>query len=607
MAVATERPGDGAQPAAAGARPASPGRPARPGRFGRAGRLARFIPALGWARGYPRQRLRGDVTAGLTVAVMLIPQGMAYASLAGMPPVTGLYASIVGIVAYALLGTSGSLAVGPVAITSLLTVEGLARVTTPGDPAYPAIAALLAMMVGGLLLALGLARLGVLVNLLSHPVISGFTSAAAIVIALSQVKDLLGVDIGRPDGVVDTVRALAENVGDTSAVTLAVGALAVAALVAGRRYAPRWPTALVVVVAGILATWGLSLHERGIAVLRDVPSGLPTPALPEMSTGLLGDLAPVALTIAIVAFAEGISVAKAIARKTRDDVDANQELIATGAANAAAGAFSGFPIAGGFSRTAVNFQAGARTPLASLVTAGVLAVAALWLTPLFYYLPKVVLAAIVVVAVLGLVDVRDAVETFRLRRSDGATLAVTFLATLLIGVEPGLAIGVVFSLAVFIWRSSNPHATELGRVVGSSEYRNVDRWPTRTADDVALLRVDGPLFFANTKRLEDRVQATVADRPEVRAVILDASSTTDIDASGAHALHELSADLDAAGIALHLAVVRGPVRDVLDRGGYWRALDDRVHPSVADACEAVAPGSVLSRIADDEPRDVHVV
>jgi sulfate permease, SulP family len=565
------------------------------------------VPILGWAPRYPRRLLRGDVTAGLTVAVMLIPQGMAYATLAGMPPVTGLYAAIVGIVVYALLGTSGALAVGPVAITSLLTVEGLAGVSAPGDPAYPAVAALLAVLVGVVLLGLGLLRLGVLVNLLSHPVISGFTSAAAIVIALSQVKDLLGLDIGRPGGVVATVRAVVENVGDTSGVTLALGAVAIAVLALGRRFAPRFPTALLVVVAGSLVTWGFSLHDRGVAILGEVPSGLPVPALPEMSAGLIGDLAPVALTIGIVAFAEGISIAKAIGRKTRERVDADQELIATGAANVAAGAFSGFPIAGGFSRTAVNHQAGARTPLASLVTAGVLAVAALWLTPAFRYLPTVVLAAIVVVAVLGLVDLRDAAATTRLRRSDGATLAVTFLATLLIGVEPGLAIGVVFSLAVFVWRSSNPHATELGRVEGTDEYRNVDRWPTRTIDDVVVLRVDGPLVFANAKRLDDRVQGLVTGRPDVRAVILDASATTDIDASGALALHDLVSDLDTAGIALHLAVVRGPVRDVLTRGGYWDDLVARVHPSVAAACAAVAPGSALCRRGPDEQDDVDVV
>lgn len=602
MATVTERPIPDTRPATGAA-----GVPPAPARSGLARTVARFVPIVGWAPRYPREKLRGDVTAGLTVAVMLIPQGMAYATLAGMPPITGLYASIVGILVYALLGTSGALAVGPVAITSLLTVEGLARVAVPEDPSYPATAALLALLVGGVLAVLGLLRLGVLVNLLSHPVISGFTSAAAIVIALSQVKDLFGLDIGRPEGVVDTLQALTENIGDTSLVTLAVGAVAIAVLLAGRRFAPKFPTALLVVVLGSLATWGFSLHDSGVAILRDVPSGLPTPALPEMSGSLLGDLMPVALTIAVVAFAEGISVAKAIGRKTRENVDANQELLATGAANAASGAFSGFPIAGGFSRTAVNYQAGARTPLASLITAAVLTVAVLWLTPAFYYLPKVVLAAIVVVAVLGLVDVRDAIETTRLRRSDGAALAVTFVATLLIGVEPGLAIGLVFSLGVFVWRSSNPHATELGRVVGTHQFRNVERWPTETVDEVALLRVDGPLFFANTKRLEDRVQALVSGRPRLRALILDASATTDIDASGAHALHELMADLDSAGIAVHLAVVRGPVRDVLARGGYWDEMRDRVHPSVADACATVAPSSALCDIAPDEERGIDVV
>jgi sulfate permease, SulP family len=566
-----------------------------------------LLPILSWAPRYPRQRLRGDVVAGLTVAVMLIPQGMAYATLAGMPPVTGLYAAIVGIVAYAVLGTSGALAVGPVAITSLLTLEGLARITSPEDPAYPATAALLAMVVGAVLVVLALARLGVLVNLLSHPVISGFTSAAALVIASSQVKDLLGVDIGRPDGVIDTTRALAAEIGATDPATLALGAGALIALAAGRRYARRFPMALAVVVVATVVTWAAGLDEQGVATLGEVPTGLPTPAMPELSTGLVGDLLPVALTIAIVAFAEGVSVAKAIARKTRDKVDANQELLATGAANVAAGAFGGFPIAGGFSRTAVNHQAGARTPLASLVTAGVLTIAVVWLTPLFFYLPKVALAAIVVVAVLGLVDIADARETFRLRRTDGYTLVVTFLATLLIGVEPGLAIGVLFSLAVFVWRSANPHATELGRVAGTSEFRNVERWPTRTDDTIALLRVDGPLFFANTKFLEDRVNTLVSSHPKLKAIVIDSSATTDIDASGAHALHELAADLETAGIALHLAVVRGPIRDVLTRGGYWNDFAGRVHPSVSAACVAVDPASVLCAPTPGEDAPAHVV
>lgn len=549
--------------------------------------IARWVPLAGWSRRYPRELLRGDVIAGLTVAVMLIPQGMAYASLAGMPPVTGLYAAIVGIVAYAVFGTSGSLAVGPVAITSLLTLEGLSRVTDPADPSYPAVAALLALLVGGLLLIAGIARLGFLVNFLSHPVISGFTSAAAITIAASQIKDLLGIDIGRPDGVIETLRLSIESIADTNRWTLAIGLAAIVVLAAGKKLKPRFPTALLVLVVSTGLTWALDLTSKGVAVLGEVPTGFPTPTMPDASGSLFGDLLPVAATIAIVAYAEGVSVAKAIARRTRERIDANQELIATGAANVAASAFGGFPVAGGFSRTAVNHQSGARTPLASLITAVVLGISVLWLTPLLEYLPKAVLAAVVMVAVFGLIDVAGARETFRTSRPDFWALAVTFAATLVIGVEPGLAIGLVFSLLVFVARSSTPHATELGRVEGSTEYRNVDRYPTVTHDHVALLRMDGPLFFANTKFLADRVGAITRERPELRDVVLDASAIGAIDASGLHALHELHDDLEASGVHLHLATVRGPVRDALDRSELRQVFDGRIHANLHDAVMAV--------------------
>jgi sulfate permease, SulP family len=552
------------------------------------------VPILHWARNYPRPLLRGDVVAGLTVAVMLIPQGMAYASLAGMPPVTGLYAAIVGIVAYAALGTSGSLAVGPVAITSLLTLSGLQTLVSPDDPSYPAVAAMLALGVGVILLLAGVLRLGFLVNFLSHPVISGFTSAAAITIALSQVKDLLGVDIGRPEGVVETVRELVGALGAVSGWTLAIGIGSVALLVGGKRFAPRAPTALVVLAIATAIAWVASLADRGVAILGTVPTGFPSPEVPDVGAGLVGDLVPIALTIAVVAYAEGVSVAKAIARRTRERIDANQELVATGTANAAAGLFGGFPVAGGFSRTAVNHQAGARTPLASLITAAMLTAAVLWLTPALYYLPKAVLAAVVVVAVVGLVDVADAVETFRTRRSDFAALAVTFLATLFVGVEPGLAIGIAFSLVLFLHRSANPHTTELGRVEGTTEYRNVDRWPTQRSDRVALLRVDGPLFFANTKALEDRVASLVADRPGVDAVLVDASGIGDLDASGTQLLGELDRDLATSGVTLHLATVRGPVRDVMHRSGLWDDMAARIHPSLAQALAAIDPDGALS-------------
>ena len=585
-------------PAPAGS-PASGGSPALPPATSA---LGRWLPITHWVSHYPRWALRGDVVAGLTVAVMLVPQGMAYANLAGMPPVTGLYAAIVGITAYALLGTSGALAVGPVAITSLLTLSALSAIVDPDDPSYVAVAGLLALVVGAMLVVAGLARLGFLVNFLSHPVISGFTSAAAITIGLSQVKDLLGVDTPRTDGVTDTIRQVLGALDTANVPTLLIGFASVAVLAAGKKFAPRFPTALVVLVAATAATWAASLNDRGVAILGEVPTGFPTPALPEFSASLLGDLAPAALAIAVIAYAEGVSVAKAIARRHRERIDANQELVATGAANAAAGLFGGFPVAGGFSRTAVNAQAGSRTPLASLVTAVILGVAVIWLTPALYYLPKTVLAAVVIVAVAGLVDVGYARETWRTRRSDFTALAVTFLATLVIGVEPGLAIGVVFSLVLFIYRSANPHTTELGRVVGTTEYRNIHRWETRTDDRVGLLRVDAPLFFANTKFLEDRVTSLLTDRPDITTVVLDAAAIGDLDASGAHVLGELDNDLAAAGVTLLLATVRGPVRDVLDRAGMWDpGFAPRTFPSVATAVASVDPDSPLVHTDGDEP------
>jgi len=564
-------------------------------------RLGQWVPITHWVRHYPRPALRGDVVAGLTVAVMLVPQGMAYANLAGMPPVTGLYAALVGIVAYAVFGTSGALAVGPVAITSLMTLSGLSAIVSPDDPSYPAVAAMLALAVGAILVVAGIARLGFLVNFLSHPVISGFTSAAAITIAVSQVKDLLGVDIGRPDGVVETLRLAAGELGNANGWTVGIAAVAVVVLWGGRKLAPRAPMPLVVLALATVATWLLGLNERGVAIVGDVPRGLPAPTMPDVTASLLGDIAPVALAIAVVAYAEGVSVAKAIARRHRARIDANQELVATGAANVASSAFGGFPVAGGFSRTAMNNQAGARTPLASLITAVVLAVTVVWLTPLLFFLPKAVLAAVVIVAVVSLVDIADARETWRTRKSDFVALAVTFLATLFIGVEPGLAIGVVFSLLLFVYRSANPHATELGRVDGSSEYRNVARWSTHTDQQVALLRVDGPLFFANTKFLTDLVESLLADRPAVRYVVLDAAAISDLDASGLHGLAELDEDLTDSGVSLLLATVRGPVRDVMANGGLWDTMADRVYPSVGAAVAAVDPDGELAVRGDDEP------
>lgn len=425
---------------------------------------ARVLPLLGWLRGYNRAVLRHDLSAGITVAVMLVPQSMAYAALAGLPPVTGLYAAVVPLVVYALLGSSGALAVGPVAITALMTGAALVPLAD-GDPTrYAALAGLLALLVGAIQVLLGVLRLGVLVNFMSHSVLSGFTSAAAIVIAASQLKDLLGLDAERAETFPRIIGSLWQSAGTAHGLTILVSVVSVTGLVLLRRYAPRLPGALLVVAAVTAASAALALGGRGVKILAEVPNGLPAATLPAVSGSDIRALLPAAVAIALVAYLEGIAVAKALAAKSRQQVSPNGELIAVGAANAAAGLFQAFPVAGGFSRSAVNFSAGARTPVATLITAAAVAVTALLLTPAFYHLPNAVLAAIVVVAVLGLVDRRGAVNAWRASLADGLTVAVTFLVTLGFGVEPGLAAGIGFSLGVFLWRSARRRTGEPGRV-----------------------------------------------------------------------------------------------------------------------------------------------
>jgi sulfate permease, SulP family len=552
--------------------------------------LSRWVPLMALLRDYPRALLRGDLTAGLTTAVMLIPQAMAYASLAGMPPITGLYASIVPIAVYALLGTSGALAFGPVAIVSLLTASAVAPLAD-GDPTtYVALAALLALLVGAIQLLLGLLRLGVVVDLLSHAVISGFTSAAALVIAASQLRALTGIEAEGGETLVAEVGGLLGSITTAHPTTLAVGLASVVGLVVLKRRLPRFPGALVVVGAATLAAYALSLPAAGVEVLGRVPSGLPAPVLPNIGLGQVQALLVPALVIALLSYLEGISVAKAIASRTNDRVDSSQELIASGAANLAAGVFQSFPVAGGFSRTAVNAQAGARTQVAGLVTAATLALSVLVLTPLFTYLPRAVLAAIVVVAVAGLVDVAAARRAWHTDRWDFAMLAATFTATVGLGVELGIAIGVGASLLLLVGRTARPHITELGRVPSSGHYRNIDRFETITDPRVLLVRVDAALLFATAPTVTRRLEAMAEARDErLRWVVLDASAVSDLDGDGVHVLDDLERTLRDRDVALHLVTVRGPVRDALQRAQRWSRWrgENRVHEDVDAALDSL--------------------
>ena len=532
-----------------------------------------LLPRVGWMRRYQRQDLRGDVTAGLTTAVMLIPQGMAYAMLAGLPPIVGLYAATVPLVLYALFGTSRQLAVGPVAMDSILVAAGVGAMAAPGSDAYLAYAVLLAAMVGVIQVLMGLARLGFLVNLLSNPVISGFTSAAALIIGLAQLQHILGVSLPRSQHVHEILLAAVRALEAMSLPTLALGVGGVLLLLALKRWKPLFPRGLAVVALGSLVVWLLGLDQRGVATVGNVPAGLPAPALPAWDPAAMRALAPTALTIALIAFMEAISVAKTYARRNRYELDANRELVGLGLANLGAALFRGYPVTGGFSRTAVNAQAGARTPLAALVTASVVAATLLFLTPLFFYLPKAILAAIIMTAVFGLIDLVEARRLYHSHRADLGLMLITFAATLSLGIATGILVGVVASLLWFVLKANRPHVAVLGRLPGTQVFRNQRRFPeVETFPGVLIIRVDAPFFFGNMAYLKETLGRLEATHPALHTVILDASSISDMDSSADMTLHELAQDYRRRGITFMIASANGPVRDAMARSGLRDAI-----------------------------------
>lgn len=547
------------------------------------------MPAVGWLRRYRREDLGGDLSAGLIVAVMLIPQGMAYAMLAGLPPVVGLYASTIPLLIYALFGSSRQLAVGPVAIVSLLTLTGVSALAEPGSGEFVALAALLALMVGVIQFGLGLLRAGFVVNFLSHAVVSGFTSAAAIVIGLSQLKHLLGVELEDTHSVLVLLWNAAQKVGEVNPITLTIGLASIALLVLLRKITPRFPAPLLVVALSALAVYVFGLHEMGVSIVGDVPQGVPSFALPAFSVDSVTMLLTIALTISFVGYIESIAVARSIANREKYKVDANKELVGLGLANVAGSVFSAFPVTGGFSRSAVNYQAGARTQLASVITAVLVILTLLFFTPLFYYLPNAVLAAIVMFAVYSLIDLREPVRLFKIKKADGWTLLITFAATLFIGIEQGILVGVALSLALFIWRSAYPHTTEIGYLPEEDVFRNVNRYPeTQTFPNTLIARVDRSLYFANTAFWENWLNAATLNRPDLRYLILDFSAVNDVDAVALETLEDLIESLEERDVELHIAGMKGPVRDIVEKAGWMQKFGTNIsHLSVQHALKTL--------------------
>jgi SulP family sulfate permease len=517
---------------------------------------------------------------------MLVPQGMAYAMLAGLDPITGLYAAALPTAIYALMGTSRVLAVGPVAMVSLLVAGAVAPIAGADPILYAAYAALLMLLVGALQFGMGIARLGFLVKYLSHPVIAGFTSAAALIIGFSQLGHILGVPIGRSHHIHTILLSAIEQASAIHVATLAIAVATIATLMVWKKAAPRFPRFLFVVAGGTLAVWGLDLGASGVATVGTVPAGLPSLAIPAIDLNALEALIPSALAIALVGFMESIAVAKSFARQGGYDVDADQELRALGMANIGGAFFQGYPVTGGFSRTAVNAEAGAQTTVAGLVTAVVVALALLFLTPLFFHMPKAVLAGIIMTAVFGLIDVREAKHLWKVARPDLVLMGITFFATLTLGIELGIGVGVGASLLWFVISNAKPHVAVLGRVPDSTIYRNLKRYPGATVTDgVIALRIDGPLFFANTVFLSDTVTGLVEKSSDaISAVIIDAGAIGSVDASGAAAVVDLGASLKNRNIALWLSTVRGPVLDALIACGIHDAVPmNHIVASVRDA------------------------
>lgn len=551
--------------------------------------LRKIFPFLVWVKGYTNQQLKGDLSAGLTVGVMLIPQGMAYAMIAGLPPIYGLYSATLPLIIYALMGTSRQLAVGPVAMVSLLTASGISTLVEQGTDAFIQYAIVLALMVGIIQFLLGLFKLGFLVNFLSHPVISGFTSAAALIIGISQLQHLIGVKLPRSHHIHVILNEAFKALPDINGLTLLIGLTGIALIIIMKKYFKSVPGQLVAVVFGILAVWGLGLTDYGVLILGEVPKGLPQMGVPIFNLELIQDLFPIAIAISLVSFMESIAVAKAIqARHKNYKVIPNQELISLGLANIGGSFFQSFPVTGGFSRTAVNDQAGAKTGLAAIISAGLIILTLLFLTPLFYYLPKAILASVIMVAVFGLIDYKEAQHLWHSNKTDFAMLLATFVATLSLGIEQGIGIGVILSLTLLIFKTTRPHIAILGKVPHSRFYRNTDRFDDlEVRPDVLILRFDAQLYFANINYFSSKIDEFVEQKGKgLKMIIINAESINNMDSSAVKAVEDMVMEYRAQGIEFAFASVKGPVRDAMSKAHLIEKIgENHFFMSIQDAID----------------------
>lgn len=567
----------------------------------------RYFPILQWGRTYDRSALSNDLIAAVIVTIMLIPQSLAYALLAGLPPEAGIYASIAPIILYAIFGTSRALAVGPVAVVSLLTASAVGQVAEQGTAGYAVAALTLAFLSGGFLVLLGVFRLGFLANFLSHPVIAGFITASGILIATSQLKHILGVS-AHGHTLPEMLGSIFAHLTEINWITLVIGIAATSFLFWVRKnlrpairnlgasplladiLTKAGPVAAVVVTT--VAVWLFGLDGRGVKIVGEVPQSLPPLTLPGFAPDLVGALLVPAILISIIGFVESVSVAQTLAAKKRQRIDPDQELIGLGAANLGAAFTGGYPVTGGFARSVVNFDAGAETPAAGAFTAVGLAFAAVALTPLVYYLPNATLAATIIVAVLSLVDLSILKKTWGYSRADFTAVVATILLTLGLGVEIGVASGVAISVLLHLYKTSRPHVAEVGLVPGTQHFRNIHRHQVETDPSLVTLRVDESLYFVNARFLEDLIQKRVTDGCAIKNVVLMFSAVNEVDFSALESLEAINQRLKDMGIGLHLSEVKGPVMDRLQRSHFIADLHGQVFLSQYDAWRRLATSSV---------------
>ncbi|MCC3862579.1 SulP family inorganic anion transporter [Pseudemcibacter aquimaris] len=568
--------------------------------------LSQFLPILNWGKEYSKEIFVADAIAALIVTVMLIPQSLAYALLAGLPAEVGLYASIAPLILYTIFGTSRTLSVGPVAIISLMTATAIGAIAEPGTIGYLETAIALSLLSGIFLTLMGLFRLGFIANFLSHPVMAGFITASGLLIALSQLKHILGISISGHN-LTEQLASLFSNIGMTQYPALLIGAGSIIFLLFIRNSLENllkkiglsdYVASLLVkagpvfaVMITIILTASLSLDQKNLDIVGMVPQGLPSLQLPELNMDIVIKLGSAALLISLVGFVESISVAQTLAAKRRQHINPNQELIALGMSNIGSSAVGGYPVTGGFARSVVNFDAGAVTPAAGGMTAIGIALATLFLTPFLYYLPKATLAATIIIAVMGLVKIQPMIDTWRYSKSDFFAMAVTILLTLFLSVEAGIITGVASSFILFMYKTTKPHYAVVGRVDGTEHFRNIKRHNVITDPRIISIRIDESLYFSNIRYLENEINKLVAAQPECEHIILMCSAVNSIDSSALESLESINHRLIDANVKLHMSEVKGPVTDKLSKTTFMDDLSGQIFLSQYEAFNALSNNS----------------